>query len=71
MSIHFIPLTFKTTLKRDIEVFTVGNTERGCVSSLTKQNAIEIASSSWSTSAVNKSDNIISGFKTSGLWPLL
>ena len=57
---------FKTVLKRHVETFMIEN----AVTSLSKQDGIKLSSSAWKEGISEKSANIISGFKSSGIWPI-
>ena len=57
--------TFKLILRRETEKFIM---ENGTLS-LSKKEAIYISSKAWKEAIVEKPRNIVSGFKTSGLFP--
>ena len=57
---------FKTVLKREVDSFMINN----AVTAFSKKDSITITSKAWIEGIVNRKDNIISGFKASGLWPL-
>ena len=56
---------FKTCLKATMDKFMLENS----VTSFQKKDAIAISSSAWNEAIVSKPQNIVSGFKASGLWP--
>nr|CCA26624.1 AlNc14C396G11326 [Albugo laibachii Nc14] len=58
--------TFKTSLRRSMERFMIDED----VSSLTKKQAISLASSTWQNGMLPKPDNVISGFTNIGLWTI-
>nr|CCA23996.1 PREDICTED: similar to ENSANGP00000028549 putative [Albugo laibachii Nc14] len=57
---------FKTSLRRSMDRFMIDED----VSSLTKKQAISLASSAWQNGVLAKPDNVISGFVSTGLWPI-
>jgi len=56
---------FKTVLKQRMEAFMIENAS----TSYSKKDAIEISSAAWTEGIINKAENIVSGFKASGIWP--
>ena len=57
---------FKTYLKRELESYMIKN----AVTSLSKKEAIEIASTAWKGGIEPKKEYFVNGFKTCGIWPL-
>ena len=57
---------FKTSLRRSMDRLMIDED----VSSLTKKQAISLASSAWQNGVLAKPDNVISGFASTGPWPL-
>nr|CCA22415.1 hypothetical protein BRAFLDRAFT_67089 [Albugo laibachii Nc14] len=57
---------FKTSLRRSMDRLMIDED----VSSLTKKQAISLASSAWQNGVLAKPDNVISGFVSTGLWPI-
>jgi hypothetical protein len=57
---------FKAVLKRKMESFMIEN----AVTTYSKKDSITLASSSWQHAVVNRQSNVISGFRTCGIWPL-
>nr|CCA22463.1 PREDICTED: similar to ENSANGP00000028549 putative [Albugo laibachii Nc14] len=64
--IVFVFKPFKTSLRCSMERFMIDED----VSSLTKKQAISLASSASQTGVLAKTDNVISGFANTGLWPI-
>ncbi|KAH9105322.1 hypothetical protein LEN26_003173 [Aphanomyces euteiches] len=59
--------SFKNAIRRDVYEETI-NDESGDMYSISKEVALKIASSAWIEKV--QSSNMISGFKTAGIWPL-
>jgi DDE superfamily endonuclease len=57
---------FKTTLKRHLESFMIEN----ATTTFSKKDMVQVASSAWLQGVMEKEQNIIHGFKTTGRWPL-
>jgi hypothetical protein len=57
---------FKTTLKRHFECFMIEN----ATTTFSKKDMIQVASSAWLKAVVERDQNIIHGFQTTGIWPL-
>nr|CCA17893.1 conserved hypothetical protein [Albugo laibachii Nc14] len=57
---------FKTSLRRSMDRLMIDED----LSSLTKKQAISLASSAWQNGVLAKPDNVISGFVSTGLWPI-
>jgi DDE superfamily endonuclease len=57
---------FKTTLKRHFESFMIEN----ATTTFSKKDMIQVASSAWLQGVMEKEQNIIHGFKMTGIWPL-
>jgi DDE superfamily endonuclease len=57
---------FKITLKRHFESFMIEN----AMTTFLKKDMIQVASSAWLQGVMEKEQNIIHGFKTTGIWPL-
>ena len=57
---------FKTVLKRQMEKFMIDK----AVTSFSKKDSIEIRAEAWNEGIKNKKENIVAGFRSSGLWPM-
>jgi DDE superfamily endonuclease len=57
---------FKTTLKCHFESFMIEN----AITTFLKKDIIQVASSAWLQGVMEKDQNIVHGFKTTGIWPL-
>jgi len=57
---------FKTILKRHFEGFMIEN----ATTTFSKKDMIQVASSAWLQGVVEREQNIIQGFETTGIWPL-
>ena len=56
---------FKTCLKATMDKYILEKS----ITSFQKKDAMAISSSTWNEAVISKPQNIISGFKASGLWP--
>ena len=57
---------FKSVLKKNIETFMI----RTGQTSIGKKDAIEINSTAWIDGIVRKEQNVVNGFRGSGIWPV-